>query len=337
LAARFGFPRLDKLMQALIAAKAYARIQDRLAPFASRVDLVILDEDDIPRRADGSAIAEAEIAPELFWVSREQFGSPMLGVFLKRLLAANHPRWVQVFSAGIDHPTFKAIIAKGARLTKSSAQAAPIAEYVLAHALSLLHPIAAQAEAQRAKSWTPVPFREIASTHWLIIGAGAIGREIAARAGAFNARLTMVRRHPGAGEARLGDLPALLPDADVVVLACALNDETRGLADARFFAAMKPDAILINIARGALVDEDTLREGLARRQPGVAVLDVCATEPLPAQSWIWEHPQIRVSAHTSNAGDRTGERGDDLFLANLARFLDGQALLNEASPAEVGL
>jgi len=109
------------------------------------------------------------------------------------------------------------------------------------------------------------------------------------------------------------------------------------MADATFFAAMRPGALLINIARGALVDEDALRAGLAANQPGFAVLDVFATEPLPQDSWLWDHPRVRVSAHTSNAGDRTGARGDDLFLANLTRFLDGQPLLNEATPAEVGL
>jgi phosphoglycerate dehydrogenase-like enzyme len=325
-------------MKALLAAKAHARIAGRLAALAPRLDVLTLDEDGVVRRA-GAPVPDSEVEDaEIFWVSREQFRSPMLPLYLARLMAAPGARWAQVFSAGIDHPAFKAILAKGVRLTKSSAQAAPIAEYVLAHALSLLHPIAAQAEAQRARAWRTTPFREVASTHWLIIGAGAIGSEIAQRAAAFNARLSVVRRTPGvAGEARLADLPRLLPEADVVVLACALNDETRGLADAAFFAALQPGVILINIARGALVDEAALRAGLDRGQPGFAVLDVFATEPLPADVWFWDHPNVRVSAHTSNAGDGAGGRGDDLFLANLARFLDGAPLLNEASRTEVGL
>jgi phosphoglycerate dehydrogenase-like enzyme len=133
------------------------------------------------------------------------------------------------------------------------------------------------------------------------------------------------------------ELPQVLPHADVVVLAPALTDETRGMADAAFFAAMKPGAILINIGRGGLVDEDALRAGLDRDQPAHAVLDVFATEPLPKDSWFWDHPKVRVSGHTSNSGDGNLGRGDDLFVENLRRFLGGEPLLNEAEPREVGL
>jgi phosphoglycerate dehydrogenase-like enzyme len=122
-----------------------------------------------------------------------------------------------------------------------------------------------------------------------------------------------------------------------VVLACALNDDTRGMCDAAFFQVVKPGAILINIGRGALVDEDALKAGLERDQPGHAVLDVFAVEPLPADSWFWDHPKVRVSAHTSNSGDGNVGRGDDLFLENLRRYLARETLLNEADPSEVGL
>lgn len=106
--------------------------------------------------------------------------------------------------------------------------------------------------------------------------------------------MTVVRRDPTAGGvnrvATLAQLPQVLPEADVVVLACASNDETRGLADTSFFSAMRPGAILINVGRGDLVDEDALRSGLDRSQPAMAVLDVTATEPLPADHWLWDHP-----------------------------------------------
>ena len=135
----------------------------------------------------------------------------------------------------------------------------------------------------------------------------------------------------------LKDLPGVLPDADVVVLAPALNDQTRGMCDEAFFKAMKPGSILINIGRGGLVDEDALRAGLDRDQPAHAVLDVFQTEPLPADSWFWDHPKVRVSAHTSNSGDGNAARGDELFLENLRRYLAKEPLLNEAHPSEVGL
>ena len=104
-----------------------------------------------------------------------------------------------------------------------------------------------------------------------------------------------------------------------------------------FFERLKKGAILINIGRGDLIDEAALRAGLDRDQPGHAVLDVFATEPLPADSWFWNHPKVRVTAHTSNAGDGVMRRGDELFLDNLGRYLKGEPLRNEARKDEVGL
>ena len=112
-------------------------------------------------------------------------------------------------------------------------------------------------------------------------------------------------------------LPQVLPQSDVVVLAPALTDETRNMCDAAFFAAMKRGAILINIGRGGLVDEDALKVGLETDQPAHAVLDVFQTEPLPPEHWLWTHPKVRFTAHTSNSGQGTPGRGDDLFVANL--------------------
>ncbi len=109
------------------------------------------------------------------------------------------------------------------------------------------------------------------------------------------------------------------------------------MCDAAFFQALKPGAILLNIGRGGLVDEDALKAGLDRDQPAHAVLDVFQTEPLPADSWFWDHPKVRVSAHTSNSGDGNLGRGDALFLENLRRYLAKEPLLNEADPSEVGL
>ncbi len=174
------------------------------------------------------------------------------------------------------------------------------------------------------------------------MGFGNIGHEIAKRIKPFGVDLTVVRRNPAPDPLvdrviGLPELAAALPDADVIVLACALNDKTRGMCDAGFFQALKPGAILINIGRGGLVDEEALRAGLDRDQPAHAVLDVFQTEPLPADSWFWDHPKVRVSAHTSHSGDGKLARGDELFLENLRRYLAKEPLLNEADPSEVGL
>ncbi len=328
-------------MQLLMSEAAHARVARELAAFAGRLDVVTMAADGALSR-DGQALGEAPVNPELFWISLDMVGSGLLGDAFRRVLRGSRGRWLQTFNAGLDDPVFARVMAKGLRLTKSDAQATPIAEYVLAHAFSLLHPIAAQAEAQRAHDWRRIEFREIGSTRWLIVGLGSIGREIARRLQPFGAHLTVVRRRPApdplAADVRsTAELLSLLPAADVVILACPLTPQTQGMADEAFFAALKPGSILVNIGRGGLVDEDALRASLDRDRPGCAVLDVFQTEPLPPDAWFWDHPKVRVTAHDSNAGDGALARGDAAFLVNLRRYLAGEPLLNEAHPHEVGL
>lgn len=326
-------------MQALLLRAPFERIADRLAALAPDLDVVVLEPDG-GLTLRGAAFDAGALKPDIWWLSLEAFGKRG-GDYFPRLAASPDARWVQTAFAGLDNPMFRPLARDGLTVTNSSAQAPAIAEYVTIHALSLLHPIAEQAARQRAHEWTPVNFREVGQTRWLIVGFGNIGREIAQRAKAFGAQIEAVRRSPdpeGLADAvsTIADLPRTLPAADVVVLACALNEETRGLAGADFFAAMKPGSILINIGRGGLVDEDALRAGLDRDQPAHAVLDVFQTEPLPADAWFWDHPKVRVTPHASNRGELTGARGDALFLENLGRYLRGEPMLNLTRPADIG-
>ena len=328
-------------MQILMTKAAYGRVGERLAAIAPGAEVVTVAAADSYERGGQPVEADA-IDPEAIWFSLDSYAGGLMGSLVGRTLKSPSARWVQVFSAGIDAPIFRTIMEKGLRMSRSSAQATPIAEYVVAHALSLQTPIETQAALQREHSWKSTPYRELARTRWVLIGYGNIGQEIAKRIKPFGVDLTVVRHSPGAAELAdrtlaLKDLPGVLPDADVVVLAPALNDQTRGMCDEAFFKAMKPGSILINIGRGGLVDEDALRAGLDRDQPAHAVLDVFQTEPLPADSWFWDHPKVRVSAHTSNSGDGNAARGDELFLENLRRYLAKEPLLNEAHPSEVGL
>jgi phosphoglycerate dehydrogenase-like enzyme len=329
-------------MQILMTKAAYGRIVDRVAAIAPRAEIVTAAPADAYER-DGQPVTVNDINPEVVWLSLDSFADGTLGQLFGRLMKAEAPRWTQIMAAGIDNPIFRSIMEKGVRISKSSAQATPIAEYVVAHALSLQVPIPAQAALQVKHEWKETPYRELTHTRWVLVGFGNIGHEIAKRIKPFGVDLTVVRRKPAA-EGELADrviglpeLAAVLPEADVIVLACALNDETRGMCDAAFFKALKPGAILINIGRGGLVDEEALKAGLERDQPAHAVLDVFATEPLPADSWFWDHPKVRVSAHTSHSGDGKLARGDELFLENLRRYLAKEPLLNEADPSEVGL
>ncbi|MFZ4066407.1 MAG: NAD(P)-dependent oxidoreductase [Phenylobacterium sp.] len=328
------------MIQVLMSAAAHARIRDRIAPIAARLDIVTVAEGGRYLR-DGVEADPATLTPEVVWTTLEAYAGGLLPSLMRVLIDSPSVRWLQTFNAGLDLPIFRRIMEKGVRITKSSAQGVGIAEYVLAHALALIVPIDAQRELQDAKTWGRTPYREVSQTRWLLVGYGAIGEQIAQRARAFGVDLTVVRRGTDAGLAHrtlpLSRIGEALPDTDVVVLACALTDETRDICNDAFFAALKPGAILINIGRGGLVDEDALRRGLDAGRPSHAVLDVFQTEPLPTDHWIWTHPQVRVSAHTSGSGDGVQPRADEQFIANLERWVRGEPLMNEAAPSEVGL
>jgi phosphoglycerate dehydrogenase-like enzyme len=305
------------------------------------LDVVTVDTVGIFKRA-GIPIDGTDVDPEIFWVSLDIFLSGMTPSFIARLLQGTRVKWAQMFFAGLDSPVFTKLVAKGIRITKNSAQSQAIAEYVMCHALSLLHPVVEQRRAQDAHEWKRINFREIGETRWLMVGFGAIGTEIARRLQPFGAHLTVFRRNntPTTYAADIrptSDLIHYLPNADVVVLACALNDETRGIAGPDFFKAIKKGSLLINIARGGLVDEPALKAGLERDQPALAVLDVFEKEPLPYDSWLWDHPKVTVTAHCSNAGNGVVGRGDSLFLDNLRRYCSAEPLLHEVHPSEVGI
>ena len=183
------------------------------------------------------------------------------------------------------------------------------------------------------------PYREISEQNWMIVGFGPIGQEIARKAKAFGATTSVIRRKPAASDiadkaGRMADLPRLLPDADVIVLACPLNAETRGFAGRDFFAAVKKGAILVNIARGPLIDDAAMLAALDDGRLASAVLDVFHEEPLPAENPLWAHPKVRLTAHTSFAGSGVRARWDRLFLDNIARFVAAQPLVNEFDPKD---
>lgn len=247
---------------------------------------------------------------------------------------------LQTFNAGLDHPVYKAVASKGARLCNSSAQAVAISEFVLAHVLGTFHPMRERHELQSRKEWKITPFREISRTNWIIVGFGPIGQAVARLAKAFGASTTVIRRSPATSElvdraGTIADLPQFLHEADVIVLACPLNAETRGFADAGFFAALKDGVTLVNIARGALIDDAAMIAALDKGKLAGAVLDVFHEEPLPADNPLWSHPKVTLTAHTSFSGSGTRRRWDELFLDNIERFAKGEPLANEVKTGDL--
>lgn len=246
---------------------------------------------------------------------------------------------LQTYNAGLDHPFYKKLSGKGTRICNSSAQSVAISEYVFGQLLAVFQPIPEQRALQARKEWKITPYREIAETHWTIVGFGPIGQAIAARAKAFGAAVSVVRRKatPSPVADRVGtmaDLAAYLAGTDVLVLACPLTAETRGVINTRSLGAIKKGATLVNIARGALIDDDALIAALDSGQLATAILDVFHEEPLPTASPLWSHAKVRMTSHTSFAGSGVRGRWDRLFLDNIQRFVKGEALANEFNPKD---
>ncbi|MFY0612562.1 MAG: D-2-hydroxyacid dehydrogenase [Hyphomicrobiaceae bacterium] len=326
-----------------VSVGIYAKSYDNIK---SRLDALDLDIEVFPFNAEGMfLVGGAERDPsdvdlDYLWFSQELSSEGVLPTAFKLALACRSIKVLQTFNAGLDNPAYKQIAAKGIRLCNSSAQAIAISEYVLAQVFALFQPLALQRELQAKKQWQVTPYREIARTNWLIVGFGPIGRATAERAKAFGAKITVVRRSPETGPTvdragTMADLPSILPDIDVIVLACPLNDTTRGFAGKAFFEAVKPDAVLVNIARGGLIDDAALIDALDNGRLGAATLDVFHTEPLPSDDPLWSHPKINITSHTSFAGSGVRTRWQELFLDNLPRFVKGEPLINEVNPADL--
>lgn len=289
---------------------------------------------------DGKATAPGDVALDYLWFSSDIAADKIQPVAFKLALACKSVDVLQTFNAGLDDPVYKAAAAKGIRINNSSAQSVAISEYVLAHVLSVFHPMEERCDLQAAKAWKNTPFREIAGTNWMIFGFGPIGKATAHLAKAFGATTTVIRRTPQTSEivdhaGTLDDVQKLLPDVDVIVLACPLNAETKGLANRKFFDALKPGCTLVNIARGGLIDDAAMISALDNGQLGAAVLDVFHEEPLPAVNPLWSHPKVRVTGHTSFSGNGTRGRWDELFFENIQRFAKGETLLNEVDPKDL--
>lgn len=319
--------------------KSWAHIGERLQALGLDADVVTFDKHGL-FSIDGKKTAASEVDVDYFWLSAHLNQDDAQQIAFDTVLACRSVGVLQTYNAGLDHPFYQDVANKGIRLCNSSAQGVAIAEYVMAQVLGIFQPIERQRALQADKTWQKTPFRELSRTHWLIVGFGPIGREVARRAKAFGAEITVVRRSPETSDivdrsGTLDDLGSFLPDADVILLACPLNASTRGLADERFFGAVKDGAILVNIARGGLIDDAAMLAALDEGKLSTAVLDVFQTEPLPDDSPFWTHPNIRLTPHTSFAGDGVQARWDALFLDNIQRFARDDRLMNEVDPTEI--
>jgi len=264
-------------------------------------------------------------------------------------------RWVQLHSAGADmvlqHPLY--IHSEVMFTTTSGIHAIQMAEYVLSLMLAFAHRVPRMLEDQETGTWTDSRWKryvpdELYGASVGILGYGSIGRQVAYLARAFGMRVLALKRdvrrldnnhyaQPGIGDpqAEIPDmiypqdaLRSFVKECDYVIVTVPLTGRTRHLIDASVLEAMKPKAILINIARGDVVDEQALVDALVADKIGGAGLDVFSEEPLPGTSPLWQLPNVILSPHIAGFSEHYDERAIDVFSENLKRFLAGEPLLN---------
>lgn len=318
----------------LIEEQAYERLASQLSAISTELEFIVMKPDGL-LYFDEKPIRIETAKPDIAWLNVGLVRANLGQHYVQTVLASGTVKWLQTYNAGLDQPFYQEMFDQGIRISASSAQAIAIAEYVIANILACYQDVFARRRYQQAHQWQKMVFKELWRTRWLLVGFGNIGQALAQRLRAFECEVVAVRR---SGQAHgLADqvitpeqMAAHLPQVDGVVIACPLTDETTGMVDDAFFQRLQPGAILVNIARGKIVDEAALIEALKQGIVGQAILDVFDPEPLPQHSPLWDLDNVLITPHSSNSGENTPLRGDLLFLENLRRFLAQEPLLNEA-------
>ncbi len=260
----------------------------------------------------------------------------------KAVVQAEELRWVHTSTAGFDWVLVPEVVERSLTVTRTArALSRPIAEFVLAMILMHLKQVPALLDSQRDRTWSQPAMRTLDGLTVGIIGAGAIGSQIAARCRAFGAAVIGTKRVPAPlpmfDEVLAPEhLLDVLSRSDIVVLACPLTRDTEHLIDAAAFRAMKRDAFLVNIARGAVVVEADLVDALQSGVIAGAALDVFETEPLPSEHPLWTTPRAIVTPHVAYRAPTNFEHAIEEFGDNLERFINGRALENELGSLALG-
>ncbi|HVA92484.1 MAG TPA: D-2-hydroxyacid dehydrogenase [Chloroflexota bacterium] len=304
-----------------------AEAEPRIRAISPRIRLLRLPPEVGPAPTDAG---DAEV---LAWWEGGSRGLADLRAALPRL------RWLQAPAAGIGDRRLHLVLGPDVLVTSAAGVYSDmVAEHVLALTLALYKRLPDLFDLQRQGQWRDLPTRTLQGRTMGIIGAGGIGRATARLARAFGMRVIGVRR--GEGEVPeldqtlpLRRLPDLLGASDVVVLTAPLTEETRGMVNAAFLRAMRPSAVLVNVARGGLVVTDALVRALTDRWIGGAALDVTDPEPLPEGHPLWHAPNTIITPHHANPSEASVEPITARFCENLRRYLAGEPLLAVVDPA----
>jgi len=281
---------------------------------------------DFPQVAFVTVPTEGDLPPDVRGEALLTFtwGRPNMKQVLDRGV-----RWVHTFGTGIDGFPLETL---GDRLLTCArgSSAVPMAEWTLAMLLAFEKQLPATWVREAPERWNWARLGGLSGRTLAIVGLGGIGVAIAERALAFGMRVRAIRRSdrpsPLPGVEMAADLADLLDGADHVVLVAPSTPETRHLIDADAFARMKPGVHLVNIARGALIDQEALRRALDDERVARASLDVADPEPLPAGHWLYTHPRVFLSPHVSWSMPGAFDLLLRSFADNLRRFLAGDPL-----------
>jgi len=267
---------------------------------------------------------EAVKGAEIGW-----FDSNNKDDMVKSLMAATDLKWLNSIYAGLDFLPMDVLIERGITVTHGAGiNAITIAEYVVMGMLNIAKGYREVVRAQERREWlldSPGK-RELSGSKALLLGYGAIGQLIKPRLEAFDVEVTVVRRNAGEGVLTPDQWRSRLGEFDWVILAVPATAETNGMIGADELAAMKKDAVIVNIARGEVIDQPALVTALEGKQIGGAFLDVTTPEPLPEDHKLWSLDNAHISMHLS------GRAQEKMFVRSAARFLENLANYRAGRP-----
>ena len=318
--------KIEEPITLLVSDNVWSRHADAIRAISPEITPVVYEGNEVLPDEVISTINTVFYSSDL-WPDRSRG-------FALSILKATSVKWMHTFSAGVDSPFFVQLMERGVRLTNSSgATASPIAQTTVLYMLALSRNVRAWFQHQEKHEWARQEFAELDGARLAVLGMGPIGLEIARLGVALNMSVEAIRRTPTGSEPcptfSFDQLPRVLAHADWVAVALPLTDDTRQIFDTKTFAIMKPGAHFINVGRGELVDEDALIAALQSGHLAGAALDVFATEPLPADSPLWDMDNVIITPHSSSASAQSGLRSEEIFLKNLARYVAGEPMLNE--------
>jgi D-3-phosphoglycerate dehydrogenase len=251
------------------------------------------------------------------------------------VVAAGRLRWIQSSAAGLDHCLVPAVVASSIVVTSASGVLADqVAEHALGLAIACTRRLPLFLGQQARREFVRRPTRDLTGATVGIVGLGGVGRRLVEVLAPFRPRILATDWFPvnqPAAVARLGGpdtLPDLLREVDILFLCAPLTPQTRGMIDATALATLRPGSILVNVARGPLVDDVALAAALHSGHLDSAALDVTPTEPPPADSPLWSAPRLILTPHVAGQSARRIDAMTDFFCDNLERYADGRPLRN---------